>query len=284
MFHRFLCFKALIAGPGAFCTHIYGWNMLTRPESTFQLKWSHINFVEDHISIIVNKHKADQGGESLHKERSIYANPMDPIQCPFLALFLVAITFTDRAFNDGKFLYNEKIYGRWMKSATERMTESEHLMYGTYNKLLGPYSIRKGALSLCTCTPGGPPPAEAHLRAGHSLGRTHGAYIHGSAGGDEMTGRVLCGGDLHRTTFASLPPHFRKDLVLTDRELRAIFPAFDSMKTACPSFISCLPYLLASGAQHWDYVKSILKDYPQHVVFHTIEGGQYKIDRSIAYF
>jgi hypothetical protein len=73
MFHRFLCFKALIAGPGAFCTHIYGWNMLTRPESTFQLKWSHINFVEDHISIIVNKHKADQGGESLHKERSIYA-------------------------------------------------------------------------------------------------------------------------------------------------------------------------------------------------------------------
>jgi hypothetical protein len=94
-------------------------------------------------------------------------------------------------------------------------------------------------------------------------------YIHGSAGGDKMTGRVLCGGELHRTTFASLPPHFRKDLVLTDRELRAIFPAFDRMKTACPSFISCLPYLLASGAQHWDYVKSILKGYPQHVVFHT---------------
>jgi hypothetical protein len=133
-----------------------------------------------------------------------------------------------------------------MNSATERMTESEHLMNGTYNKLLGP-----------------------HLRAGHSLGRTHGAYIHGSAGGDKMTGRVLCGGDLHRTTFASLPPHFRRDLVLTDRELRAIFPAFDRMKTACPSFISCLPYLLGSGAQHWDYVKSILKDYPQHVVFHT---------------
>jgi hypothetical protein len=169
---------------------------------------------------------------------------MDPIQCPFLALFLVAITFTDRAFNDGIFLYNEKIYGRWMKSATERMTESEHLMYGTYNKLLGSYSIR---------TPGGPPPAEAHLRAGHSLGRTHGAYIHGSAGGDEMTGRVLCGGDLHRTTFASLPPHFRKDLVLTDREVRAIFPAFDRMKTACPSFISCLPYLLGSG----EYIKGL---------------------------
>jgi len=96
--------------------------MLMRPESTFQLKWSHINFVEDHISIIVNKHKIDQGGKSTHKHRS----PIDPIQCPFLTPFFVAITFTDRAFNDGKFLYNETVYGRWMKSATEQMTESEH--------------------------------------------------------------------------------------------------------------------------------------------------------------
>ena len=78
-----------------------------------------------------------------------------------------------------------------MNSATERMTESEHLMNGTYNKLLGP-----------------------HLRAGHSLGRTHGAYIHGSAGGDKMTGRVLCGGDLHRTTFASDITEFSQLVVL----------------------------------------------------------------------
>jgi hypothetical protein len=100
MFHRFLCFKALIAGPGAFCTHIYGLNMLTRPESTFQLEWSRMNFVEDHISIIVNKHKVDQGGKSLHKERSIYANPMDPIQYPFLAHSTMGYFYTMRRYMD----------------------------------------------------------------------------------------------------------------------------------------------------------------------------------------
>ena len=89
------------------------------------------------------------------------------------------------------------------------------------------------------------------------MGRMHGAYIHGSAGGDEMTGRVLCGDDLHRTTFASvLPPHFRKDLVLTDRELRAIFSAFDRMKTACQSFISCLPRSSALG-QCEEYIEGL---------------------------
>lgn len=37
-------------------------------------------------------------------------------------------------------------------------------------------------MSLCSCTTGGVPPAEVHLRAGHSLGNSHGRYIFGSAG------------------------------------------------------------------------------------------------------
>jgi len=71
--------------------------------------------------------------------------------------------------------------------------------------------MRKGAMSLCSCIPGSVPPAEVHLRPGHSFGNTHGRYIFGSAGGDEMAGRVLAGGNLHRTSFAALPSHFRND-------------------------------------------------------------------------
>ena len=269
MNYRLLCEKALIAGPTLHCTLIYGWNLLTRPDTTFNVKWAHFARVDDHITATINKHKADQGGDSEFKIRSIFANPVDPIQCPFLSLFLVVITFTDTSFHGENFLSNEHVFNRWLKSAIDGMTESEQIMYGTLKKSLGPYSIRKGALSLCTCTPGGPPPAESHLRAGHTMGNTYGRYIHGSAGGDEMTGRMLCGGNLHSTTFASLPPHFRTDFIISEAEMLAIFPVYEKMKTVCPSFISCLPFLLASGVYHWKFVKTVLKDHQDHSIFTT---------------
>jgi hypothetical protein len=79
--HRYLCGKTFIYGPVMHCTHVYAWNLLTRPETTSHVKWSHLTVVEDHISVTINKHKADQGGESKFKTRAIFANPSDPIQC-----------------------------------------------------------------------------------------------------------------------------------------------------------------------------------------------------------
>jgi len=49
----------------------------------------------------------------------------------------------------------------------------------------------------------------------------------------------------------------------------AIFPVCENMKTICPSFIGCLPLLLASGVYHWEFVKSMLKDNQDHCVFNT---------------
>ena len=220
------------------CTHVYAWNLLTRPETTSHVKWSHLTVVEDHISVTINKHKADQGGESKFKTRAIFANPFDPIQCPFLALFLVLITFSDSSFSGENFLEPEQAYNRWLKRSIDDMSDGEKIMKGVYSKTLGPYSTRKGGMSLCSCTPGGVPPAEVHLRAGHSLGNTHGRYIFGSAGGDEMAGRVLTGGNLHRTSVAALPPHFCDDFVITDEEWISIFPVYDKLKSVCPTSIS----------------------------------------------
>jgi len=62
MDHRLLCEKALIAGPTLHCTLIYGWNLLTRPDTTYNVKWAHFARVDDHITATINKHKADQGG------------------------------------------------------------------------------------------------------------------------------------------------------------------------------------------------------------------------------
>jgi hypothetical protein len=175
--------------------------------------------VEDHISVTINKHKADQGGESKFKTRAIFANPSDPIQCPFLALFLVFITFSDSSFSGENFLEPEQAYNRWLKRSIDDMSDGEKIMKGVYSKTLGPYSTRKGGMSLCSCTPGG----------------------------DEMAGRVLTGGNLHRTSVAALPPHFRDDFVITDEEWISIFPVYDKLQSVCPTSISCLSFLLASG-------------------------------------
>jgi hypothetical protein len=93
-------------------------------------------------------------------------------------------------------------------------------------------------MSLCSCTPGG----------------------------DEMAGRVLTGGNLHRTSVAALPPHFRDDFVITDEEWISIFPVYDKLKSVCPTSISCLSFLLASGVYHWRFVKEYLKDFKEHSV------------------
>jgi len=81
--------------------------------------------VEDHISVTINKHKADQGGESKFKTRAIFANPSDPIQCPFLALFLVLITFSDSSFSGENFLEQEQAYNRWLKRSIDDMSDGE---------------------------------------------------------------------------------------------------------------------------------------------------------------
>ena len=91
---------------------------------------------DDHITVTINKHKADQGGKSDNKIKNIFANPSDPIQCPFLALFLLLITFTDTSvFDCDSFLENEKVYNRWMKKVIDEMTEHEQIMQLIYNKI-----------------------------------------------------------------------------------------------------------------------------------------------------
>jgi len=141
------------------------------------------------------------------------------------------ITFSDSSFSGENFLEQEQAYNRWLKRSIDDMSNEEKIMKGLYSKALGLYSMRKGAMSLCSCTTGGVPPAEVHLRAGLSLGNTHGRYIFGSAGDDEMAGRVLAGGNLHRTSFAALPTHFRNDFVMS---------AYDKLKSACRTFICYL--------------------------------------------
>jgi len=108
---------------------------------------------DDHLSVTINKHKGDPGGESEFKTRAIFANPADPIQCPLLSLILIVITFTDVSFHGEAFLCNEAVFNRWLKSFVESRSEADQILHGIFNKTLGPYSIRKGALSLCTCTP-----------------------------------------------------------------------------------------------------------------------------------
>ena len=59
-----------MADPSIYCTHIFGWNLMTRPDSTYKVKWCHFTMHDDHITVTINKHKTDQGGESDNKIKS----------------------------------------------------------------------------------------------------------------------------------------------------------------------------------------------------------------------
>jgi len=84
-----------------------------------------------------------------------------------------------------------------------------------------------------------------------------------------MAGRVLTGGNLHRISVAALPPRFRDDFIITDEEWISIFPVYEKLKSVCPTSISCLSFLLASGVYHWRFVKEYLKDFKEHSVLLT---------------
>ena len=49
-----------------------------------------------------------------------------------------------------------------------------------------------------------------HHRAGWSIGNLQQRCIFSTEGGDQMVGRILCGGECNSEDFAALPPHFVK--------------------------------------------------------------------------
>ncbi len=189
---------------------------------------AHISWKDDHLCVTSPKSKSDQAGEATYP-RAVYANPLQPMICPVLALSICVFT-TPIVPTPHPSLFcgsnQEGRYGKILQSVISTLPDSEAASLGCKKEEIGTHSGRKGPSTFALSLPGGPSPVTTYLRAGWSLGNVQDRYIFAGEGGDQLCGRTLAGLPLSDSTFATLPPHFSKEtlLTLTDNDWRIILP------------------------------------------------------------
>jgi hypothetical protein len=109
----------------------------------------------------------------------------------------------------------------------------------------------------------GPSAVQVFLRAGWSLGNVQDRYLFAGAGGDQLTGRVLCGLPFNDSLFASLPPHFDCG-GLDSFDWPSVLPLYARLPE---TFKRALPFLLASVCYHEKWLTDNLP--PHHPLFST---------------
>ncbi|RHY54550.1 hypothetical protein DYB38_008516 [Aphanomyces astaci] len=67
---------------------VLSWNLMARSKSTETIQLGHLSYEEDAVGITFFKSKIDQDGSKRRDPRHIYANPLQPHTCAFLALGL----------------------------------------------------------------------------------------------------------------------------------------------------------------------------------------------------
>jgi hypothetical protein len=132
---------------------------------------------------------------------------------------------------------------------------------------IGSHSNRKGAASYCLSMVGGPSVVQVYLRARWSLGKVQDRYIFQGEGGDQVTGRVVCGLPYNDKEFSTLPPHFPFELLqqLTDHDWNSILPSYSTFPSC---FKQTIPFLLASLVHHEPWMRQNFP--PTHPIFSSI--------------
>jgi hypothetical protein len=243
------------------------WNLIARTATVSAMMMQHVSWEGDALLISTPKHKGDQEGVKCFA-RHLYANPSSPVICPVLAL--AVLTFTRVLRHDPEAgphsLPNYRIFdgpdndARWSALLCQvivSMPETDVRMLGAERKQLGTHSVRKGAATYCTSLVNGPSTVQVFLRAGWSLGNVQDRYLFAGAGGDQLTGRVLCGLPFSDSSFASLPPHF-DPAGLGQIEWPTVLPLYPRLPE---TFKRALPFLLASICFHEQWLRDTL---PSH--------------------
>ena len=253
---------------------ILQWNLIARSATVDAMMMEHVAWESDSLLISTPKSKSDQEGAKCFA-RHLYANPLNPIICPVLALAVLVFSriakhdpahsaasptlpnyrIFDGANNKSRF---SEILGRMIAA----VPEADLTRLGAERKQLGTHSVRKGAASYCAGMVNGPSTVQVFLRAGWSLGNVQDRYLFAGAGGDQLTGRVLCGLPFSDAGFASLPPHFDGDLAQIPWP--AVLPTYSRLPQ---TFKRALPNLLASICYHETWLRSILPAH--HPLFAT---------------
>ena len=205
--------------------HVYlilQWNLMVRTSNVSDSNYQHMWWEGDHLKILTPKQKNDQAGVRAYP-KSVYANPLDPIICPILALalWLMACTSFRREDNhcrlfEGTFCDDK--FGDWLSGVLVALSPSQLATLALSIKDIGSHSIRKGVASFISNIPGGASMVSIFLRVGWSLGNVPQRYLFAGEGGDNLVGRLACGLNMSKSTFLVLPPHFKSNIDLTEED------------------------------------------------------------------
>ena len=157
---------------------------MTRSGDTRDIKYEHLRMVNDHINISIPRHKGDPTGECTPTGKSVYANPVYPEICPFLALSLVLLSRETFRRQDSV------IFGSKSKDSSNTWLKGEHLEGDTSNMInvnhLTSHCTRKGSTSYVVALAGMASVLAVFLRAGWRLGGVLPVYLTQEMAGDQM--------------------------------------------------------------------------------------------------
>jgi hypothetical protein len=252
------------------------WNLIARTATVSGMMMEHVGWEADSLLVSTPKHKGDQEGVKCFS-RHLYANPLNPVICPVLALAILTFmrvmkhdpqteqpsSSPQRNYRIFDGAHSEQRFSEVLSRAIASLPVSDLPRLGGDKKQLGTHSVRKGAASYCTGMINGPSTVQVFLRAGWSLGNVQDRYLFAGAGGDQVTGRVLSGLPFNDCSFSSLPPHFGKD-GLDHIQWASILPLYERVPE---TFKRALPSLLASICHHEPWLRSTLPAH--HPLFST---------------
>ena len=236
----------------AWVYQVFSWCLMCRAVNVSLIHHKHFDVREDHFTIEFPKHKGDQCGEGLGNVKAMYANPVKPWICSFLALSVLILC---GGFNKSGFLFHQAHAETYFsKVLLKTVRESEEDLGADKNEI-GTHSNRKGCVTFClqqTFIMA----VQVYLRAGWSLGNVQDRYIFAGAGGDECVGRAAAGLPFDNN-FGMLPPRFSAQTISLLDEIgwEHIFPDW---KKYPARFQRVLKLIFPSLVKHEKFLRETL--------------------------
>ena len=256
---------------------ILQWNCMARSVNIGSLGFHNFRAGEDHIVCCYDDTKSDKTGE-MCTNKHIYANPLEPTVCPFLALAVFFSLESLRLSEMEKFFQFEG----HLTAASQRYCGQLTELFKSNNDNLQAYiraghanshGLRKGSATAVTSGTTLPPPTSSIAARGEwSLGRILDIYWHFSEPGDHYLGRCLAGLDANSEDFAILPPHFTVGDPMQNARIREAVelmygPAlqkWSGTKDSDPTALFCK--VLPSLVYHSEFLQMTIRRVPGHPV------------------
>ena len=266
--YKFLAKKALADNTSentanlVHCFTLLSWNLMARSVSVSDLLWNNIGWDGDALSILYEKSKTNQEGEKM-LPRFVYANPIEPLICPVLALGIKVCSetpATDEVFKVFSGGSGNTRFSEWLNATLKPLDKDQNAVAQLENSPIdfGTHSLRKGSATYVCGITGGPDSDSVKLRMEHSIGSTDDRYIYRQAGSDKYVGRAVSVLPPRTADFTMLPPHFIDPTFKVDEVISSNF-----LNMANNSLKSALPFLVASVIYHWNFIcKNLPANHP----------------------